>query len=52
MYKTIGMFLLAIGVSGAAMAVTTVPEIDASSGASAIALITGAMLVLRGRRRS
>ena len=48
MLKVIGMMLLLIGVSGAAMASTApVPEIDASSAASALALISGALLMVR-----
>jgi hypothetical protein len=48
--KTLGLLLLAIGMSGAAMA-ATVPEIDPSSGVSALALLSGALLVIRGRRK-
>jgi len=47
--KIAGMALLAIGASGALMA--SVPEIDPASGANAIALLTGAMLIIRGRKR-
>lgn len=50
MRKIVGMALLVIGVSGVAMAVPAVPEIDAGSGVSALALISGALLVIRGRR--
>ena len=50
MQKTIGMLLLVIGVSGAALAVP-VPEIDAVSGGSALALLAGALLIIRGRRK-
>jgi hypothetical protein len=50
--KIAGMVLLVIGVSGVAMAVPAgVPEVDAGSGVSALALISGAMLVIRGRRK-
>ena len=48
--KTLGMLLLVIGMSGAAMA-TTVPEIDPSSGVSALALFSGALLIIRGSRK-
>lgn len=52
MRKTIGMVLLAIGVSGAAMAVPAgAPEIDASAGVSALALVSGALLVIGARRK-
>jgi hypothetical protein len=44
------MMLLLIGVAGLAMAVPT-PEIDPGSGASALALLSGALLVIRGRRK-
>jgi hypothetical protein len=50
MQKTIGMMLLLIGVSGAAMA-TSVPEIDPGSGASALALLSGALLMFRSSRK-
>ena len=50
--KVLGMLLLVIGMSGAAMAAPTgVPEIDPSSGVSALALLSGALLVIRGRKR-
>ena len=45
-----GMMLLVIGISSMALA-APVPEIDAASGANALALLTGALLVIRGRRR-
>jgi hypothetical protein len=48
--KVLGMVLLLIGVSGLALAVAAVPEIDPSSGGSALALLSGALLVIRGRR--
>lgn len=51
MQKTIGMVLLLIGVSGAAMAGTSVPEIDPGTGATALALLSGAMLMLRRNRK-
>jgi len=43
--------LLMIGAAGIASAVTWVPEIDPGSGISALALLSGAVLVLRGRRK-
>lgn len=49
--KIVGMMLLVIGASGAAFALA-VPEIDPGSGASALALLAGAVLVVRGRRRN
>jgi len=50
MQKILGMMLLIAGASQLAMA-TPVPEIGAASAGSAIALISGAMLVIRGRRK-
>jgi hypothetical protein len=47
--KLAGMALLVVGASGALMA--DVPEIDPASGANAIALLTGALLIVRGRKR-
>jgi hypothetical protein len=49
--KIIGMMLLVVGMSGAAMA-TAVPEIDATSSVSALALLSGALLVIKSRRKS
>jgi len=50
MKKIIGFALMMIGASTALMAVAEVPEIDASTGGSALALIAGALLVMRSRR--
>ena len=49
--KTLGFALLLIGSAVSAFA-TAVPEIDAGSAASAITLLAGAALVIRGRRKS
>jgi hypothetical protein len=49
--KVLGQVLLFIGVGSAAFAVTAVPEISPASVGSAIALISGAVLVMRGRRK-
>ena len=52
MQKVIGMILLLIGVSVSAMAVPAqTPEIDAASAGSAVALISGALLIYQGRRK-
>lgn len=51
MMKIAGGVLLCIGVSGIAAAALTAPEIDPASGGSAIALLSGALLMIRGRRR-
>jgi hypothetical protein len=52
MNKALGMMLLLAGVSSLAMAATAaVPEIGAGSAGSAMALVSGALLVIRGRRK-
>ena len=50
MTKIVGMMLLLVGVSQFAVGVPSVPEIDPGSAASALALLSGAVLVIRGRR--
>jgi hypothetical protein len=50
MQKIVGMMILIAGASQLAMA-SAVPEIGVGSAGSAIALISGAMLVIRGRRK-
>jgi len=47
--KLVGMMLLLTGMVVVANA--AVPEIDASSGASALALLSGGLLILRSRRK-
>jgi len=52
--KVLGLTLLLVGMSGAVMAVdgtASVPEIAGGSAASALALVSGAMLLVRSRRR-
>ena len=49
--KILGMMLLVVGMSGAAMATSAVPEIDAGSGVSALTLLSGALLLIKSRRR-
>lgn len=51
MTKVIGFALLLVGSAGCTLAGTVTPEIDASSGVAAIALLSGGLLVLRSRRR-
>ncbi len=52
MQKVVGMALLIVGASSALLAGTfNVPEIDASTGASALAILAGGILVLRARRK-
>jgi len=48
--KIAGMLLLGIGAASVCSATPAVPEID-PSGANALALLAGALLVIRGRRR-
>ena len=50
MQKQIGYALLVIGVSAVAVA-NPVPEIDPASGGTALALIAGALLILRSGRK-
>jgi len=50
--KVIGMMLLFVGVSGLAMAqYLPCPEIDPGSAGTAVALLSGALLVVRARRK-
>ena len=48
--KIVGMVLLVTGLSGAVMG--AVPEIDASSGMSALAFLSGTLLVIKSRRKN
>lgn len=50
MQKVLGMMIVLAGASQFAMA-TAVPEIGVGSAGNAIALISGAILVIRGRRK-
>ena len=51
--KLIGSMLLLLGFAGFATAgaLAAAPEISPVSGVTAIALVSGALLVVRGRRR-
>ncbi len=50
--KFAGMVLLLMGLSGLAIgAAASVPEISPASGVAALALVSGALLVIRGRRK-
>ena len=51
MTKFLGWAMLLVGVAGYAMAGVSTPEIDSASGAAAVALLSGGLLVLRGRRK-
>ena len=49
--KIAGFMLLMIGVGGAAFGRVGVPEISPASASSALALVSGLVLVMRGRRK-
>jgi hypothetical protein len=51
MQKIVGMMLLVAGASTFAMGAFTVPEISAGSAGSAVALLSGMLLMIRGRRK-
>ncbi len=51
MSKTIGMILLLIGLTTAAAAIAPVPEIDPGAGINGLALLTGALILIRARRQ-
>jgi len=48
----LGMLLLVLGYSAfASAAIVGAPEVDPASAGSALALLSGAVMVIRGRRR-
>jgi hypothetical protein len=47
---TLGLLAIGMGLLGHA-AISEVPEIDPTSGINAIALLAGALMVIRGRKR-
>ncbi len=49
MNKVISLFLLGLGASGLLFSAAVTPEIDPSSGASALTLLAGAMLLFRSK---
>ncbi len=50
--KSFGMMLLLVGFASLAMGgVTPAPEISPATGVAALALVSGAVLVIRGRRK-
>jgi hypothetical protein len=51
MKKILGFALILMAASTALMAIPAAPEIDASTGSSALALIAGALLVMRSRKK-
>ncbi len=50
MQKFFGIALLLVGTAHFAIGTPPVPEIGVGSAGSALALVTGALLVIRGRR--
>ena len=52
MYRLLGLSLLLAGIASSAFALDVVaPEIDGASAISAVVLLSGALLVLRARRK-
>ena len=51
MKKLIGISLIFAGVAATAMATPTTPEIDPASGGSALAVLAGALLMIKARRK-
>jgi hypothetical protein len=51
MRKIIALALFGIGSAVAAMAVAEFPEVDPASAGSALALLAGTIVLIRGRRR-
>jgi hypothetical protein len=49
--KIIGTMLLVVGTVATASAARSVPEIDANSVVSALALLSGSLLMLKSRRK-
>jgi len=50
MTRVLGFTLILVGTSAALMAIPATPEIDATTAGSALALVAGVLLVMRGRR--
>jgi hypothetical protein len=49
--KVIGFSLLLLGMASFASAQSAAPEIDGTSAATAVVLLSGSLLVLRARRK-
>jgi hypothetical protein len=49
--KILAIVVFVVGTAGFALGAAPAPEIDANSAAASIALLSGGLLVLRGRRR-
>jgi hypothetical protein len=52
MRRIIGMALIVAATAAIALAQTNAPEIDAGSATTALALLAGAALIIRGRCRN
>jgi hypothetical protein len=50
MKKLLGLSMIFLGATGSMFAGAVTPEIDASTGAAALALVSGGLMVLRSRR--
>jgi len=50
--KTLATLVLLAGTATFAFGEAVVPEIDANSAVAAIALVSGGLLVMRGRRKN
>ena len=49
--KFAGLALLCVGLAGSAFGAVRTPEIDVVSGMNALALLSGALMVVRGRTK-
>jgi hypothetical protein len=50
--KCVGMLLMVVATAGSLLAQTApVPEIDPGSAATAVAMLSGALLILRSRKK-
>lgn len=49
--KIAGLILLTIGIASVSSAAVFGPEIDAATGANALALLSGALLIIRSKKR-
>ena len=52
MRRVLGMAVTLLAVAGVALAKRDAPEIDPGSVANGLALLAGATLIIRGRRRN